>query len=170
MRDYDPYANRPKAARIPAGDPQRARQDGCTSDQCLLKQSTGEDHRGIRGRIRCTRGFGIFVSAGRFCRGHDELRNFLRVRAFHRQRVSADRRCLCQLCRTAAVACRGLREFSRQGTVPLTGAIDDRNRRSTTSWEMIPCRGAVLETGSLPCLAKPTRSNGVRRLKREVLD
>ena len=66
-----------------------------------LNNRLEQDHRGIKGRIRCMRGFGSFVSAGRFCRCHDELRNFLRVRAFHRQHVSADRRRLGQLCRTA---------------------------------------------------------------------
>jgi putative transposase len=68
-----------------------------------LNNRLEQDHRGIKGRIRCMRGFGSFASAGRFCRGHDELRNFLRVRAFHRQHVSADRRRLRQLCRAATV-------------------------------------------------------------------
>ena len=66
-----------------------------------LNNRLEQDHRGIKGRIRCMRGFGSFVSAGRFCRGYDELRNFLRVGAFHCQHVSADRRRLRQLCRTA---------------------------------------------------------------------
>src|ERR671921_1155798 len=39
-----------------------------------------QDHRGIKGRIRCMRGFKSFASAERFCRSHDELRNFLRLR------------------------------------------------------------------------------------------
>ena len=47
-----------------------------------LNNRLEQDHRGIKGRIRCMRGFGSLVSAGRFCRGDDELRNFLRVRAF----------------------------------------------------------------------------------------
>jgi putative transposase len=68
-----------------------------------LNNRLEQDHRGIKGRIRCMRGFGSFVSAGRFCRGHDELRNFLRVRAFHHQHVSADRHRLRQLCRAATV-------------------------------------------------------------------
>ena len=68
-----------------------------------LNNRLEQDHRGIKGRIRCMRGFGSFVSAGRFCRGHDELRNFLRVRAFHRQHVSADSRRLRQLCKAATV-------------------------------------------------------------------
>ena len=40
---------------------------------------------------------------GRFCRGNDELRNFLRVHGFHRQHVSADRRRLRQPCKAVAV-------------------------------------------------------------------
>jgi putative transposase len=68
-----------------------------------LNNRLEQDHRGIKGRIRCMRGFGSFVSAGRFCRGHDELRDFLRIRVFHRQHVSADRRRLRQLCRAATV-------------------------------------------------------------------
>ncbi|WP_369796836.1 IS6 family transposase [Belnapia sp. F-4-1] len=36
-----------------------------------------QDHRGVKGRIRCMRGFKSFASAERFCRSHDELRNFL---------------------------------------------------------------------------------------------
>jgi hypothetical protein len=50
-----------------------------------LNNRLEQDHRGIKGRIRCMRGFASFVSAGRSCRDHDELRNFLRVRAFRRQ-------------------------------------------------------------------------------------
>ncbi len=42
-----------------------------------------QDHRGIKGRIRCMRGFKSFASAGRFCRSHDELRNHLRPRTRH---------------------------------------------------------------------------------------
>src|SRR5918997_2110847 len=37
-----------------------------------------QDHRGVKGRIRCMRGFKSFASAECFCRGHDELRDFLR--------------------------------------------------------------------------------------------
>src|SRR3712207_3055883 len=35
-----------------------------------------QDHRGVKGRIRCMRGFQSFTSAERFCRSYDELRNF----------------------------------------------------------------------------------------------
>ncbi len=64
-----------------------------------------QDHRGVKGRIRCMRGFKSFASAERFCRGYDELRNFLRPRTRHNQRVPADRRRLLHLRRaTAALA------------------------------------------------------------------
>ncbi len=49
-----------------------------------------QDHRSIKGRTRCMRGFKSFVSAERFCRNHDELRGFLRTR--RSQHVSASRR------------------------------------------------------------------------------
>ncbi|MXP65203.1 DDE domain-containing protein [Roseomonas sp. M0104] len=39
-----------------------------------------QDHRGIKGRIRCRRGFKSFVSAERFSRRYDELRNHFRPR------------------------------------------------------------------------------------------
>ncbi len=51
-----------------------------------------QDHRGVKGRVRCMRGVKSFASAGRFCRSHDELRNFLRPRTRHDQHVPADRR------------------------------------------------------------------------------
>jgi putative transposase len=64
-----------------------------------------QDHRGVKGRIRCMRGFKRFASAERFCRGYDELRNFLRPRTRHNQPVPADRRRLLHLRRaTAALA------------------------------------------------------------------
>jgi transposase-like protein len=51
-----------------------------------------QDHRGIKGRIRCMRGFKSFTSADRFCRAYDELRNHLRPRVRHNQHVPATRR------------------------------------------------------------------------------
>ena len=62
-----------------------------------LNNRLEQDHRGIKGRIRCMHGFGSVASAGRFCRGHDELRNFLRARSFPYQHISADSRRLRQL-------------------------------------------------------------------------
>ena len=64
-----------------------------------------QDHRGVKGRIRCMRGFKSFTSAERFCRSYDELRDFLRPRTRHNQHVPADRRRLLHLRRaTAALA------------------------------------------------------------------
>ena len=60
-----------------------------------------QDHRGVRGRTRCMRGFKSFASAQRFCRRHDELRDLLRPRARHNQHVPADRRRLLHLRRTS---------------------------------------------------------------------
>ncbi len=40
-----------------------------------------QDHRGIKGRIRCMRGFKSYDAAGRFCREHGELRELLRLDA-----------------------------------------------------------------------------------------
>ena len=51
-----------------------------------------QDHRGLKGRIRCMRGFKSFDSARRFCRSFDELRNFLRLQTRHNQSVPANRR------------------------------------------------------------------------------
>ena len=59
-----------------------------------------QDHRGIKGRYRPMHGFRCPRSAARFCRGHDELRDFLRSRSCHRQHVPAARRRLHLLCRT----------------------------------------------------------------------
>jgi transposase-like protein len=67
--------------------------------------SLEQDHRGIKGRIRCMRGFKAFETAARFCRGYDELRNHLRICSRHGQQVPANRRRLLHLRRaTAALA------------------------------------------------------------------
>ena len=57
-----------------------------------LNNRLEQDHRGIKGRIRCMRGFKEHGAADRFCREHDELRNFLRSRSRHNQHVPATRR------------------------------------------------------------------------------
>jgi hypothetical protein len=51
-----------------------------------------QDHRGIKGRIRCMRGFKTHDAADRFCREHGELRDLLRSRRHHNQIVSASLR------------------------------------------------------------------------------
>jgi transposase-like protein len=64
-----------------------------------------QDHRGVKGRTRCMRGFKSFASAERFCRSHDELRDFLRPRTRHNQPVPARHRRLLHLRRaTSALA------------------------------------------------------------------
>jgi transposase-like protein len=64
-----------------------------------------QDHRGVKGRTRCMRGFKSFDAAKRFCRGYDELRHFLRSRTRHNQHVPARRRRLLHLRRaTTALA------------------------------------------------------------------
>ncbi|MFC7737913.1 IS6 family transposase [Roseomonas sp. GCM10028921] len=62
-----------------------------------------QDHRGVKGRIRCMRGFKSFASAARFCRAYDELRNHLRPRVRHNQHVPANRLRLLHLRRAATV-------------------------------------------------------------------
>ncbi|RZA30864.1 MAG: IS6 family transposase [Proteobacteria bacterium] len=62
-----------------------------------------QDHRGVKGRIRCMRGFKSFASAARFCRSYDEIRNFLRLRTLHNQHVPANRRRLLHFRRATPV-------------------------------------------------------------------
>ena len=61
-----------------------------------------QDHRGVKGRTRCMRGFKSFASAERFCRGYDELRNLLRPRTRHNQHIPANRRRLLHLRRASS--------------------------------------------------------------------
>ena len=61
-----------------------------------------QDHRGVKGRTRCMRGFKSSASAERFCRGYDELRDFLRPHTRHNQHIPADRRRLLHLRRATA--------------------------------------------------------------------
>jgi putative transposase len=57
-----------------------------------LNNRLEQDHRGIKGRIRCMRGFKSHDAAERFCREHGELRNLLRPRRRHNEIVSASLR------------------------------------------------------------------------------
>src|SRR3954470_10849170 len=68
-----------------------------------LNNRMEQDHRGIKGRYRSMRGFKCPRSAARFCRGYDELRNFLRPRSRPYQHVPADHRRLQFLRRTTTV-------------------------------------------------------------------
>jgi transposase-like protein len=54
-----------------------------------LNNRLEQDHRGIKGRCRPMLGLKSTASATRYCRCHDELRNFLRRRSGMRQQVSA---------------------------------------------------------------------------------
>jgi putative transposase len=51
-----------------------------------------QDHRGIKQRIRPMGGFKSIESATRFCRAHDEVRNFLRPRSHCNEVISLARR------------------------------------------------------------------------------
>src|SRR5689334_21435016 len=68
-----------------------------------LNNRLEQDHRGLKGRYRPMRGFECPRSAARFCRGHDELRNFLRPRSRRNQHVPAARRRVLFLRRTVTV-------------------------------------------------------------------
>jgi putative transposase len=48
-----------------------------------LNNRLEQDHRGIKSRCRPMRGLKSTVSAARYCRGYDQLRNFLRCRSQH---------------------------------------------------------------------------------------
>ena len=77
-----------------------------TVDPCnrvICDWTIEQDHRGVKGRIRCMRGFKSFASAERFCRTYDELRNFLRPHTHHNQHVPAERRRLLHLRRATTV-------------------------------------------------------------------
>jgi len=51
-----------------------------------------QDHRGIKGRIRCMRGFKSHEGADHFCREHGERRHLLRLRRRHNHTVSVSLR------------------------------------------------------------------------------
>ena len=91
----DGHDSYPRAIRTELGNEVRHR----TSR--YLNNRLEQDHRGIKGRYRPMRGFKCPRSAARFCQGHDELRNFLRLRSRPHQHVSANRCRLLLLQRTA---------------------------------------------------------------------
>jgi transposase-like protein len=67
---HDAY---PRAIRDELGDKVMHRTNRYLNN--LIEQ----DHRGIKQRYWPMRGFGSFTSAARFCRAHDELRNYYRT-------------------------------------------------------------------------------------------
>jgi transposase-like protein len=78
----DGHDSYPRAIRTELGEHVRHR----TSR--YLNNRIEQDHRGLKGRYRPMRGFKCSRSAARFCRGYDELRNFLRLRSYQNQPVS----------------------------------------------------------------------------------
>jgi putative transposase len=54
-----------------------------------LNNHLEQDHRGIKQRTHSMGGFKKFVSAERFCRGYEEVRNFLRPRSRRNEAVSS---------------------------------------------------------------------------------
>ena len=70
---------------------------------CYLNNRLEQDHRGIKSRCRPMLGFKRVASARRYCRSHDELRNFLRSRSRMCQHVSAATRRFHYMRRTAIV-------------------------------------------------------------------
>jgi putative transposase len=79
----DGHGTYPRAIRTTLGKTARHRTNAYSNNR--LEQ----DYRGIKGRIRCIRGFKNFDAAGRFCRENAELRDLPRVWAYHKQPVSA---------------------------------------------------------------------------------
>jgi putative transposase len=65
-----------------------------------LNNHLEQDHRGIKQRIRSMGGFQSVAAAHRFCRVHDEVRNFLRPRSRRNEVVSLSRRRLLYTART----------------------------------------------------------------------
>ncbi len=82
----DGHGSYPRAIRSTLGKKVQHR------TSAYLNNRLEQDHRGIKGRIRCMRGFKDHDAADRFCREHDELRDLLRARSRHNQHVPASRR------------------------------------------------------------------------------
>ena len=79
----DGHGSYPRAIRSVLGRTVRHR------TSAYLNNRLEQDHRGIKGRIRCMRGFKSNDAAHRFCRKHGELRDLLRPRRRHKQLISA---------------------------------------------------------------------------------
>jgi putative transposase len=87
----DGHGSHPRAIRSTLGRRVVHRTSACKNN------GLEQDHRGIKGRIRCMRSFKSFGSAERLCRSYDELRNALRLRTRHSQSVPAGHRRLLHL-------------------------------------------------------------------------
>ena len=89
---HDAY---PRAIRTELGKRVRHRTN------TYLNNRLEQDHRGIKGRCQPMLGLKNTTSAKRYCRSHDELRNFLRCRARMCQHVPLATRRFHQMHRTA---------------------------------------------------------------------
>ena len=98
----DGHGSYPRAIRSTLGKKVRHRRSA------YLNNRLEQDHRGIKGRIRCMRGFKDHDAADCFCREHDELRDLLRARSRHNQHVPASRR-RSRFLRNAGIALDSLR-------------------------------------------------------------
>ena len=90
----DGHDSYPRAIRTKLGKAVRHR----TSR--YLNHRLEQDHRGLKGRYLPMRGFKCPRSAARFCRRHNELRNYLRPHSRRNQHVPAFRRRVLFLRRT----------------------------------------------------------------------
>src|SRR5688500_16116765 len=68
-----------------------------------LNNHLEQDHRGVKGRYRPMRGFQTHTSAARFCRAHDEVRDFFRPATRRKEHVPAARRRAIYVQRVAAL-------------------------------------------------------------------
>jgi putative transposase len=106
-----------RSARIVTGSvPERITNDGHNAYPGAIKAELGanvhhrtnrylnnhleQDHRGIKQRIQSMGGFKSVESAQRFCRVHDEVRNFLRPRSRRNEVISLAQRRLLYTART----------------------------------------------------------------------
>ena len=104
------------ACMVTASVPQRVTTDGHTAYPGAIKAELGDavlhrtnrylnnhlaqGHRGIKQRTRPMGGFKSIESAKRFCRVHDEVRNFLRPRSYRNEVISLAQRRLLHTART----------------------------------------------------------------------
>src|SRR5262245_60371225 len=94
-------------------------------------------HRGIKQRIWPMGGFKRVESAKRFCRLHDEVRNFLRPRSYRNEVVS--------------LAQRRWRSVARTRVLLTSLAAAERDRRVTLLPHLLPV-GAISDTTHIPRL------------------
>lgn len=82
----DAHDSYPRAIRTELGDGVKHRTNR------YLNNRIEQDHRSIKGRYRPMRGFRSAASAAQFCRGFDELRNFLHFRSRHDRHLPTNAR------------------------------------------------------------------------------